>query len=174
MKFERYDDIKNSDHQRTLDKFFYGGHLLDRVKWCITEKVHGAHFDVVYDGLGEVEFWSRARKLSVKSNFNNYHRIRDELITCIERAYKIIQNDTNVNNFELIICGEVFGGTYPHKDVEDVMSVKRVQKGVYYHPDIKFYAYDIKINSEFLNQFTVVYILKRAGFFAADCAAAGS
>ena len=43
--------------------------------------------------------------------------------------HSIIRNDTGVQIFDLIICGELIGGTYPHKDVEEVMNVKRVQKG---------------------------------------------
>ena len=83
MKFEKYDNIKNFDHKKTLNKFFYEGYLLNSVQWCVTEKAHGAHFDVAYDGLGEVEFWTRKRKLGKEENFNNYHRIRDNLLRVI-------------------------------------------------------------------------------------------
>ena len=51
MKFEKYDNIKNYDHKKTLDKFFYEGHILNSVEWCVLEKIHGAHFDVAYDGF---------------------------------------------------------------------------------------------------------------------------
>ncbi len=174
MNFERYKGIKHTDHKRTLDKFFYEGHLLDSVKWCVMEKVHGAHFDVVWDGSGEVEFWTRKTVLNGKANFNNYIRIRDELNSYIKRAYYVIVANTGILSFELIICGEIFGGTYPHKDVESVMSVKRVQKGVYYLPDIKFYAYDIKINGKFINYYSVLMILNQAGFLRADVLFAGT
>ncbi len=174
MNFERYKGIKHTDHKRTLDKFFYEGHLLDSVKWCVMEKVHGAHFDIAWDGSGEVEFWTRKRKLKQKQNFNNYHRIREKLTQSIKRVYKIIEKDTGVKNFEVIICGEVFGGTYPHKDIEGIMNVKRVQKGVFYTPDIGFYAFDIKINGEFINYYSALMILNQGGFLRADILTSGT
>ena len=174
MKFEHYEGIKNSDHQKTLDKIYEQGWASPSRMWCVLEKVHGAHFDIAWDGLGEVEFWSRKRKLSKEENFNNYHRIRKILDGCIKQAYKIIEEDTRVHNFELIICGEIFGGTYPHKDVEDIMNVKRVQKGVFYYNDIGFYAFDIKINGEFVNYYSAVSILYRAGFLRAQILKTGS
>ncbi len=177
MKFEIYDRMMNHDHKNTLDKIFEQGGAMPSRKWCITEKVHGAHFDIAWDGHNKelIEFWSRKRVLSKDKNFNNYHRIREYLEECMQRAYKLVSMETNVKGgFELIICGELIGGTYPHKDVEEVMNVRRIQKGVFYHPDIVFYAYDIKINGEFINYYSAYHILKRSNFFPADILCEGS
>lgn len=50
-------------------------------------------------------------------------------------------------NVELTIVkvyGELFGGCYPHKDVTPSKNkVKRIQKGVWYSPYVRFYAFDI-------------------------------
>lgn len=167
MKFEKYEHINNLNHKRTLDKFFYGGHLLDSVKWCVTEKVHGAHFDIACDYLGLVEFWSRKRKIPAKVNFRNYDRIRDHLAQCITDLYSLIERDTGTTGFNLIVCGEIFGANYPHKDVKS-LNLKRIQKGVYYCPDVNFYAYDIKINGWFVNYYAAVALLNEAGFFTAE------
>ncbi len=165
----------NSDHKKTLDKIYEQGGAFPSRKWCILEKVHGAHFDIAWDGISEVEFWTRKRKLPPEENFNNYHRIRDELINHIKRSYAVIALNTGVKGgFELIICGELYGGTYPHKEVEDVMNVRRVQKGVFYRPGIGFYAYDIKINGEFINYYSAYHILSYGWFFPAEILFEGS
>jgi len=41
------------------------------------------------------------------------------------------------------VFGELFGGMYPHKDVPKEVGTVHVQKGVYYCPNIRFYAFDI-------------------------------
>ncbi len=54
---------------------------------------------------------------------------------------------------EVIIYGEIFGGQYQHEEVDQIQGVKRIQKGVQYHPDVKFYAYDIWLKSDIFEGF---------------------
>jgi Rnl2 family RNA ligase len=42
------------------------------------------------------------------------------------------------------VFGELFGGVYPHPEVQD-LGHQPVQKGVYYTPDLDFYAFDIQL-----------------------------
>jgi Rnl2 family RNA ligase len=42
------------------------------------------------------------------------------------------------------VFGELFGGVYPHPEVED-LGHQPVQKGVFYTPDLDFYAFDIQV-----------------------------
>jgi Rnl2 family RNA ligase len=44
-----------------------------------------------------------------------------------------------------IIYGEMFGGAYPHKDVQKE-KVSTIQKGVYYCPNHEFYGFDIYVS----------------------------
>lgn len=44
----------------------------------------------------------------------------------------------------IMVYGELFGGVYPHKDVED-FGFLHVQKGVYYCPQIEFFAFDVSV-----------------------------
>lgn len=168
MKFEHYEGIHNSYHDNTLDKIYKEGGAFPSRKWSITEKVHGSHFDIAWDGVGEVEFWSRNRKLPPEENFYNYFRIKEYLAECIERAYKLIIANTGVVGFELIICGELFGGNYPHKDVKPLNNVKGVQDKLFYYQDIGFYSFDVKINGEFINYYSAYHILDSAGFQPAE------
>lgn len=44
----------------------------------------------------------------------------------------------------MCIFGELFGGVYPHAEVED-RGHQPIQKGVYYTPDIDFCAFDVQL-----------------------------
>jgi len=169
MKFEKYEGIKNTNHKKTLEKIYLEGGAIQSRVWCITEKVHGTHFDIAWDGIGEVEFWSRERKLPVEEDFYCYHVIRDYLRECIKRAYKFVEEGTGVKGgFELIVCGEIIGGTYPHKDVEKMVHIGRVQKGVFYTNDLRFYGFDVRIDEEFINYYSALHIMENSGFMAAQ------
>jgi Rnl2 family RNA ligase len=56
------------------------------------------------------------------------------------REVRILQ--TMPNLVKLQVYGELFGGMYPHKNVEKVPNVGKIQNGIYYHPDIQFMIFD--------------------------------
>jgi Rnl2 family RNA ligase len=51
---------------------------------------------------------------------------------------------------QVTVYGELFGGKYPHKDVPAVPGVGPVQRGVFYHPDRQFVAFDVCVDGVFL------------------------
>lgn len=51
---------------------------------------------------------------------------------------------------ELTVFGEIYGGTYPHDDVEN-LQVSKVQKGVYYNNDVDFISFDIMVDGEYVD-----------------------
>jgi len=42
------------------------------------------------------------------------------------------------------VFGEIFGGCYPHKDVQPIPFIKKVQHGIWYSPNIEFAAYELQ------------------------------
>lgn len=46
------------------------------------------------------------------------------------------------------IFGELFGGAYPHPDVQRVGRLTVIQKGVFYTPKHEFYGFDIYVFTE--------------------------
>jgi Rnl2 family RNA ligase len=46
------------------------------------------------------------------------------------------------------VFGEMFGGTYPHKDVQPNRKLSLIQKGVCYTPEHEFYGFDIYVINE--------------------------
>lgn len=169
MKFVKYPDIKNaigSGSKKTINKFFYEGCIDNSLMWCNTEKIHGSNLTIFCDG-DKVVFWTRKRVLSDKEDFYNYFRIKDDLVERTKETYKYIKENMGLENFEINICGELFGGNYPHGDVEKIKGVKGIQKGVYYHPDIKFYVFDLKIDGKFINYNKTCLIMEKNGFHVA-------
>ena len=66
----------------------------------------------------------------------------------VEKAYNLLrQMDDKI--VSIVIYGELFGGLYSHKDTKYLPKpgIKHVQKGVYYSPDLHFYAFDIRTNN---------------------------
>eukprot|EP00475_Leptophrys_vorax_P003108 TRINITY_DN11801_c0_g1_i2.p1 TRINITY_DN11801_c0_g1~~TRINITY_DN11801_c0_g1_i2.p1 ORF type:complete len:306 (-),score=105.64 TRINITY_DN11801_c0_g1_i2:92-1009(-) len=49
------------------------------------------------------------------------------------------------------VYGELYGGLYPHPDVPKKFGVKHIQKGVYYSPEIRFCAFDLRVGTQFLS-----------------------
>lgn len=46
---------------------------------------------------------------------------------------------------KIFIYGELFGGEYPHPEVNPVSGVQAIQTGVYYSPRIEYCAFDIAV-----------------------------
>lgn len=73
------------------------------------------------------------------------------------------------------IFGELFGGSYPHKDVPANKEVPRVQHGIWYSPNLGFYGYDISINRHgFLFYDEVCAIFQKFGVLYAKPVARGT
>jgi Rnl2 family RNA ligase len=52
---------------------------------------------------------------------------------------------------ELVFYGELYGGAYPHKEVPINNEAKKVQKEVYYSPNLEFRVFDLSIDGELID-----------------------
>lgn len=140
MKFNRYSSIENSYRTKFLNKI----NELDvsKEEFIVTEKIHGSNFSVWYDG-SEFEFAKRSQFLK-SDNFFNYQEAMKEVMPRIRKLYLAIKRDWKTAG-TISIYGELFGGHYPHKDVEK-LPFKQIQKGVAYTNQIGFYAFDLFID----------------------------
>jgi len=68
------------------------------------------------------------------------------------------------NNLEVVLYGELFGGSYNHSDVEKDPNASRVQKGVSYCPWNDFYAFDLSINGAIISYDIFSTIMENVGF----------
>ncbi len=109
---------------------------LSRVDWVVTEKIHGANFCFVISGDG-IDCARRKALLGPGEDFFGHNRVLNRLREPLRRLFAAQGAP------RLFVYGELFGGGYPHPDVPAVSGVQPVQTGVWYHPDVRFVAFDV-------------------------------
>ena len=132
--FVEYNKIENSS--KKWDENY------KKVKqWAVTEKVHGANFSFIYNT--DTATFNCARRngiLEENEFFYNHKSVMNDNIQYLNNIINKIK-ELNINFQSIIIYGEIFGGLYPNFHSK----IKAVQKGVFYSPNIHFYAFDIYI-----------------------------
>ncbi|MBD2704615.1 2'-5' RNA ligase [Spirosoma sp. BT702] len=115
---------------------------IDKLKWVVTEKVHGANFSFVYEN-GNLKFAKRKEYLKWADDFFGFQlvvrKLEDNILQLCEHL------SAEIIGKKYIVHGELFGGEYPHPDVTPIKDLHAIQTGVYYTPDINFCAFDIAI-----------------------------
>jgi Rnl2 family RNA ligase len=70
------------------------------------------------------------------------------------------------------VYGELFGGFYPHDEVEKVKGLSAIQTGVYYSPKIEFCAFDIQVSKgkemKYLDFEDSLKLFKACGIFHSE------
>lgn len=164
MIFKTYNSIENAYQTRMIDQIRMQG-FGDEV-FIVQEKVHGANFSFFTDGK-EIKIAKRTAFIEKDEKFYNAHHIleqyRKNVINLFQKVKTIYPNIETV-----VIYGELFGGSYKHKDVEPVKDAMKVQAGIEYAPYNDFYAFDIKLNGvTYLDTDIVNSIFEETGFFYA-------
>ncbi len=115
---------------------------MEKLKWVVTEKIHGANFSFVYENR-TLRYAKRKVYLSWSDDFFGFQLVVNEIEDKIIRLFEDLS--ANEDGEKYIIYGELFGGKYPHPDVKADDNLNAIQTGVYYSPSIKFCAFDIAI-----------------------------
>ncbi|MFW6172903.1 MAG: RNA ligase, Rnl2 family [Elusimicrobiota bacterium] len=167
MPFRKYSSIENSYRQKEIDYIVRCGFNHTDYKWSVSEKVHGASFSfALVSGQDHIRMAKRTSLIADDANFYGsqivWKRYKDNVKLLMDHLQKEYPD-----NKDFIIYGEIYGGWYPHDDVEKVPNATRVQKGVYYNPDNDFYAFDIRVDENFLDKDVANELFKKFGFFYA-------
>lgn len=117
---------------------------LEKVKWVVTEKVHGANFSFLYDDQ-QLRFAKRKDFLKWTDDFFGFQSVVHRLESRITDLFEQLSHDVKAERY--IIYGELFGGSYPHPEVKADEYVQAIQTGVYYSPSISFCAFDLAAES---------------------------
>lgn len=169
MEFKNYSTISNTWNVKTMEMIGYFDY--DRETYIVTEKAHGANFAIYYDG-DKLRIASRNRFLADDDNFFGAQKVLSEYKEKIVGLFNYLsQSDPNK---ELIVYGELCGGKYPHPDVKPINDAKKVQAGVWYHPDNIFYVFDIKMNGVYLIPEELKHVCESEGIFYAKTLFKGS
>jgi len=141
MKFVKYRSMENSYREGFMNKIAEQGYTRSAIVWVGTEKVHGANGGLWTDGV-EVKISKKSQFISESENFYKANEIRaryESDILFIRNTLKAC--DQNI--VSICVCGEIFGGMYPHPDVERIPNASKIQKGIYYIPHNDFIVFDI-------------------------------
>jgi Rnl2 family RNA ligase len=171
MKFVEYNSLENTYRKAEIERIVVEG--LTDGNWIVEEKVHGANFSIYYDG-SIFKCAKRTSFLSIGEKFFNWESVLNDNQSKISLLYDLLYKmDSNVEY--ITVYGELFGGSYPHKDAPKVINQSCVQKGVYYSPSNMFYAFDLKINGEYrLTVSEAKALFDKVGLFHAKTLFVGS
>ncbi len=115
-----------------------------KFRWVATEKIHGAHLCVTLTA-DATQVGKRKRALAPDEEFFGYPRALGPHYAALRRLFELVRRE--YGGTTVLVYGEIFGGAYPHPDVEAVDDVHAVQTGVYYAPDVHFAAFDLGIQA---------------------------
>ncbi len=142
-EFSGYEKMPNSLKKLGLNERDLS--QLDKLKWVVTEKIHGANFSFVYEN-GSLKYAKRKQYLYWNDDFFGFQLVVNQLEGKIISLFE--QLSTQFKASKYIIYGELFGGEYPHEEVQPVEGLHAIQTGVYYSPSIHFCAFDIAIETD--------------------------
>ncbi len=145
MEFKRYASIENSYREKFIEKLVMEGKNTN--DWVATEKIHGSNLSLWIkrspDGNHEIKVGKRSGFLR-EDELSKFFRSDLILEWLTKPLHRLLDAHTSAS--EIVVHGEIFGGVYPHPDVPINSKVSKVQKGVYYSPDINFAAFDLRID----------------------------
>lgn len=142
IQFKKYSSIENSFNNDYLNKV--KEQMPATLQYVVQEKVHGANTSFICDGT-EVRFAKRTALLNADEKFFDFQEILARYRSQVMALYAMVKSDhPEVNS--LTLFGELFGGLYPHPDVQAQRNVMLIQKGVCYMPGHEFYAFDLYLS----------------------------
>jgi Rnl2 family RNA ligase len=115
---------------------------LDKYKWVVTEKVHGANFCFIYES-NKLRYAKRKDFLNWEDDFFGFQLVAERYEDRLLALFETLNKAYDASQF--IIYGELFGGSYPHPEVKPTDKIHPIQTGIYYTPEIDFYAFDIAL-----------------------------
>lgn len=143
MNFSAYEKIPTSFKKLNLEERDFA--ILEKVDWVVTEKIHGANFSFVYED-SVLKFAKRKEYLHWGDDFFGFQIVASRIEEQVLQLFEQLSLDFSAQKYTLY--GELFGGDYPHTEVEQDSNFKAVQTGVYYKPDVDFCAFDIAFEME--------------------------
>jgi len=168
MKFREYEEIEGVWNEKTVSYFREQGCFDPKILWVVTEKIDGSNFAFYYDGK-ETKY---AKRGSFIDNLSSFFR-SDTMVANYEpkiiQLYNYLRVLGVVEN-EMIVYGELFGGAFPNFK----STVKRINKGVYYAPNLEYYVFDILADRKYLSVVELIEACYHAQLFCVEILKAGN
>ena len=140
MEFDSYEKMPERLSALNLD--LAETKKLDKATWVLSEKIHGANFSFILSSDG-IAYAKRKELLAWNDDFFAFQRVAERLQATLFQLLDLLGQDYSFEKAQLY--GELFGGAYPHPEVEAIDGLQAIQTGIYYHPDIQFAAFDLAL-----------------------------
>ena len=164
-KFTKYNSIENISSKRLKDLEDQTDISKDKI-WWVTEKVHGSNFSIWYNKETDKVFYGKRNSFLTEKEGKTFLNVQTIFPILEEKIRKLTSYIVDFN--EIIVYGEIFGGSYEHPSVEVNKEAKRVQKGVEYTPNTEFIAFDLKIDGKYTNKVLEQELLMKSGFLYSE------
>lgn len=163
--FTKYNSIKNVCKKTAM----LSGFVPITEEWVADEKIHGANFSFIITPP-TIVCARRSGELEKGEKFYEYEKLLEKFTVQLLKLYDDIGCNSSSPLKSVTVYGEIFGGIYPGKK----QTTSKVQKEVYYSPDIHFFPFDIKIENVYMNYEDSRYLLEKRGFICPPRIAKGS
>jgi len=158
MKFVRYNSIENSYRQKTINYIVEQGFGAEQ--YSVTEKIHGANFSV-WITKDAIQYGKRSGIVKDEEDFYAHSHVTEPLEDNFRALWKEASDIVGNDDLTITLYGELFGGAYPHPDVERMAGRKMIQKEVAYGPDNYFSVFDLMSNGELQDYDTMQVLCRR-------------
>lgn len=159
MRFVKYNSIENILREENINAIieqgFSGG------EWCASNKIHGANLSFWCDST-EVRAARRSGFLGKDgSGLYNSQTVFHNYSGTMRDMYNYFQAQFVFD--AMVVYGELFGGSYPHPEVDRIKNASKVQDGVFYCPHNDFYMFDVAFYIKdvlifFLSKTTIAFL----------------
>ena len=139
-KYKKYNSIENTYREVFVNKIYSQYPSANHMKWAITEKIHGTNIQISYDGKNTL-IGGRTHNIEVEEKYYNIQTLSTQYFYNVQQLFVTVKDTLKADIEKVIVFGELFGGSYPHKEVKKDNKATKVQKGVWYcpHNDIIFF-----------------------------------
>jgi len=163
MEFRKYEDIEGIWNKKTMEYFEEHNCFDPKIVWVVTEKIDGSNFSFYYNGQ-EMKFARREGFIDNLQSFFRCDTMIEKYKTKIINLYEHLKNQELLKS-EIIVYGELFGGALPGFKSH----VKRINKGVFYAPELEFYVFDVYLNNEsYMSVSELIKACRHVGLFCIE------
>lgn len=125
-EFKKYNSIENSYREKFVNMIRAQAPELVHTQWSITEKIHGCNVQIELAD-NEISIGKRTDYVT-DENFCNIQQILLPYENNVRKLKDSIEIAMGKYIDRIIVFGELFGGTYLHKDVERVKMQLKYKK----------------------------------------------
>jgi Rnl2 family RNA ligase len=155
MHFKPYSDILDVNDPALISEI-QAWVKNDRVSWVCQEKVKGAQFSI-WIGQHFQACANRHRFLRENEDYFNWKAIRDSFVP------SILDIRARAGFRDIVIYGELFGGYYPHLDVDEYGGAIPLKRKVAYSPHNDWYAFDVVVDGMWQPQWYIYQLFDELG-----------